>query len=169
MIQELVEKTDAKMVLTQNATEHQAYPRTYAAAVQTQIPTAHAMVVSKGETSDKQILIQKDPNTTDNALDNLTERDLVTKANTAIDLMGIEATDAPTGIVFVGVKKLRNSNVLYQFNTKDAAIWFNQPGVQHAFLTKYRGTSNIENKLFYIVAEFVPTTFNVEQNQHMHT
>jgi hypothetical protein len=129
-------------------------------AVQNQIPTAHATVVSNGETSDKQILIQKDPNTTDNALDSLTERDLVTKANTAIDLMGIEAADAPTGTAFVGAKKLRNGNILYHFNMRDAAIWFNQSGVQQAFLAKYGGTSNIKNKLFYVVAEFVPTMFN---------
>ena len=105
MTQELVEKTDAKMAPTQNTTEHQAYPGTYAVAAQTQVPTVHAAVVSKGETSNKQILIQKDPNTTDNVLDNLTERDLIMKANTAIDLMGIEATDAPTSIAFIRAKK----------------------------------------------------------------
>ena len=34
---------------------------------------------------------------------------------------------------------------------------------------KYRGTSNIKNKLFYIVAEFVPTTFNAgTKSAHAH-
>ena len=83
--------------------------------------------------------------------------------------MGIEATDAPTGIVFIGAKKLWNGNVLYQFNTRDAAIWFNQPGVQQAFLTKYGAMSNIKNKLFYIIAEFVPTMFNAgTKSAHAH-
>lgn len=40
--------------------------------------------VAKGNTADRQILIQKDQNTTDNELDNLTEKDLVMKVNTVL-------------------------------------------------------------------------------------
>jgi hypothetical protein len=48
-------------------------------------------VITRGHTMDKQILIQKDKNVTDNTLDNLTEKDLVAKANTALDLMGMSS------------------------------------------------------------------------------
>ena len=83
--------------------------------------------------------------------------------------MGIEVANALTGTAFVGEKKLRNGNVLYQFNMRDAAIWFNQPRVQQAFLAKYGGMSNIKNKLFYVVAEFVTTMFNTgAKSAHAH-
>jgi len=47
------------------------------------------------EQADKQILIQKDKNATDNVLDSLSEKDLITKANTALNLMGMAGSDRP--------------------------------------------------------------------------
>ena len=87
-MQELVKKSEAKIATTQILTEPQVYPKNYAMAIQNHVPTAHTTVVSKGETSNKQILIQKEPSATDNTLDSLTERDLITKANTAIASWG---------------------------------------------------------------------------------
>ena len=105
-------------------------------------------------------MIQKDPNATDNALESLTEKDLVAKANTTLDLMGMAAANKPPCMVFVGAKKLKNGNVLYQLNSMDAGYWIQQQEVQKAFMANYRGTSNIQNKLHYVIAEFVPTTFD---------
>jgi hypothetical protein len=105
-------------------------------------------------------MIQKDPDATDNALENLTEKDLVVKANTTLNLMGIEATDKPPGIAFIGAKKLRNGNILYQLNSTDAGHWLKHTDVQKAFMANYGGTSNIQNKLHYVIAEFVHTMFN---------
>jgi hypothetical protein len=142
--------------LTQN--HHQP---TYATITQQQDPPAHAAsVITRGEITDKQILIQKDPNTTNNTLESLSEKDLVAKANTTLDLMGIEAADKPPGMTFVGAKKLHNGNVLYQLNSRDAANWMKELEVQTAFMVNYGGTANIRNKLFYVLAEFVPTTFD---------
>jgi gas vesicle protein len=137
---------------------HQA--TTYASITQQQIPPTHASVITRGEITDKQILIQKDPKATDNVLESLTEKDLVAKANTALDLMGIEAADKPPETTFVGARKLCNGNILYQLNNRDAAIWLKQTDVQNAFIANYGGTSNIRNKLYYVLAEFVPTTFD---------
>ena len=73
------------------------------------------------EQADKQILIQKDKNATDNVLDSLSEKDLITKANTALNLMGMAGSDRPWHTAFIGAKKLCNGSVLYQMNTKEAA------------------------------------------------
>ncbi|KAF8224000.1 hypothetical protein L208DRAFT_1313982, partial [Tricholoma matsutake] len=35
------------------------------------------------------------------------------------------------------------------------------PDVQKVFTTHYGGMSNIQNRLFYMLVEFVPTTFKV--------
>ena len=68
--------------------------------------------------------------------------------------------DKPPGIAFVGAKKLKNGNVLYQLNSMKAGYWIKQPNVQKAFIANYGGTSNIQNKLHYIIAEFIPATFD---------
>jgi uncharacterized membrane-anchored protein YhcB (DUF1043 family) len=118
---------------------------TYATITQQNMPTALATVVTRGETTDKQMLIQTDLNNANNTLNSLTEKELVTKANTALDLMGIEATNRPTDTSFIGAKKLRNSNILYQLNTQDAENWFKQPDVKCVFTAKFDRTSNIQS------------------------
>ena len=154
--QELTEKT------TEKTAEQENRPSTYAAAaaVQYQPHPIHEEIITRGQTADKQILIQKDKNTTENALDSLMEKDLVAKVNTALDLMGIEGLDKPRHTTFIGAKKLRNGNILYQMNTKESANWLRLADVQKAFMAHFDGTSNMRNKLHYVIAEFVPTTFD---------
>lgn len=158
----LMEKTaeNANTITEKSLTQNHQQP-TYATITQQQDPPAHTVsVITRGEITNKQILIQKDPNTTNNTLESLSEKDLVAKANMTLDLMGIEAADKPPGTTFVGAKKLRNGNVLYQLNSKDAADWMKELEVQTAFMVNYGGTANIWNKLFYVIAEFVLTTFD---------
>jgi hypothetical protein len=120
-MQELMEKT-----IGNNTTAHHvtALPSpqnaTYTSIIQQHMPMALATVVMRGEMTDKQMLIQIDLNNTDNTLKDLTEKELVAKANTALDLMGIEATDHPAHTAIIGAKKLQNSNILYQLNTQEA-------------------------------------------------
>jgi len=45
-------------------------------------------------------------------------------------------------------------------NTKEAANWIKLVDIQKAFMAHFDGTSNMHNKLYYVIAEFVPTTFN---------
>jgi len=101
---ELTEKT-AETTNKVTIADSQA-PATYTMIAQQQAHPDHAEIIAKGNNADKQILIQKDRNATDNALDNLTKKDLVTKANTALDLMGWEGMDKPWHTTFIGVKKL---------------------------------------------------------------
>ena len=82
--------------------------------------------------------------------------------------MGIEAEDKPLGTAFVGAKKLKNRSVLYQLSTRDAANWLKQNEVRKSFMANYGGTSNMCNKLYYVIAEFVPTTFEAGSS-YVHT
>jgi hypothetical protein len=162
--QELVEKTTelTNKVITDQMSKPQVM--TYAAATQQEAHTDHAEVITRGHTTDKQILMQKDKNVADNMLDSLMEKDLVVKANTMLDLMGMADMVKPRHTSFVGARKLRNGNILYQLNSKDAAAWLWAPEVQKAFLGKYGGTSNIRNKLYYVIAEFIPVTFDTRSS-----
>jgi hypothetical protein len=122
---EIVDKTTENPNFTMTCSEPTSQPRTYATATASQQDPHpdHAEVITRGYITDKQILIQKDKNATENMLDSRTEKDLVVKANTALDLMGISGMDKPQQTAFIGAKKLRNSNVLYQLNTEEAAAW----------------------------------------------
>jgi hypothetical protein len=73
--------------------------------------------------------------------------------------MDTAALEMPPGVAFVGARKLRNGNVSYQLNSHDAGNWLSQTDVQKAFIASYGGSSNIQSKLLYIIAEFVPVTF----------
>ena len=161
--QELTEKASEsanKAAIETTAPPLANQPFTYATAAQQELHADHAEVITRGNTADKQILIQKDKNATDNVLDSLSEKDLVAKANTALDLMGMAGLDRPRHATFIGAKKLRNGSVLYQMNTKEAAAWLRALDVQKAFMDNYGGTSNMRNKLHYIIAEFVPVSFD---------
>jgi hypothetical protein len=102
--QDLVEKSTENTGHTVSDNTYQ--PRTYTSVAHQQVPPAHESVITCGEITAKQILIQKDPNSADNALETLTEKELVAKANTTLDLMGLEAADKPQDTTFVGAKKL---------------------------------------------------------------
>jgi hypothetical protein len=169
--QELTDRTSEKVSDPGNQTNYEQgiahYLKSYASAAKQQVPPAHAAIIAKGEQTAKQILIQKDPKATDNALSDLTEKELVVKANTTLELMDTEALEMPPGAAFVGAKKLRNGNVLYQLNTNDAGNWIKSEDVQKAFMASYGGTASMQNKLHYVVAEFVPVTF-IADSSFMH-
>jgi len=164
--QELTEKAVATTNTTMSVPTET--PITYAAATQQHIHPDCTTIIAKGQNMAKQILIQKDQNITDNALESLTEKDLVMKANMALDLMGYKSLNRPHQTMFIRAKKLRNGSITYQLNSEEAAIWLQSPDVQKSFMAHFRGTSNIRNKLYYRIAEFVPTTFDMGSS-FMHT
>ena len=140
--QELTEKTTETTIAAPVLAQVQA-PITYAAVAQ---QSAHAEVIARGAVADKQILVQRNKNGTgsaDNALPDLTEKELVTKANTALDPMGWEGLDKPRHTAFIAARKLRNGDILYQVNETMAAEWLRQKDVQEAFMKFYDGTSTI--------------------------
>ena len=106
-MQELMEINTEKTNAPTTAPDFTYQLMTYANVIQQHVPPAHESVVARGELTVKQIMIQKDPRATDNVLESLTEKDLVAKANTTLDLMGIEAADKPLETAFIGAKKAK--------------------------------------------------------------
>jgi hypothetical protein len=164
--QELTEKMANPGTQTSNGIDH--YLKTYANVTKQQVPPVHEAIIAKGEQTAKQILIQRDLKSADNTLGDLTEKELVTKTNTTLELMDTDSLEMPPGVAFVGAKKLRNGNVLYQLNTNDAGNWIKMEDVQKAFMDNYGGTASMQNKLHYVIAEFVPVTF-IENSSFMLT
>ena len=46
-------------------------------------------------------------------------------------------------------------------------MWISKEDVQKVFMENYRGTAKLQNKLHYVIAEFVPVTF-IENSSFMH-
>ncbi|KAF8809754.1 hypothetical protein BYT27DRAFT_7016752, partial [Phlegmacium glaucopus] len=156
--------TQVLLELSEKTTELTAIPPTtawsYAEIAQSQqIPNIHLAVITCGQSNDWKLLMQRNARNMDSAMDKLTEKELVVKANTALKLMEDDLAEKPSNIKFIGVKIMKNSNILYQLTIKEAADWLRQPEIQTQFESHYDRTSNIKSQLFHIIVEFVPTTF----------
>ena len=127
---------------------------------QQQPPPTHVAAVARGQTKEQQILIEKAPDADTNGLSDLSEKELVAKANMTRHLMGMEAGDAPPNTVFVGAQKLRNGGVLLQLNSVAAADWLRQSKVMKSFLSHLGGTSVLKMRLLNTVMEYIPVSFD---------
>jgi len=104
--------------------------------------------------------VLKDPAVTTDLSDTLSERELTEKANVALQLMEIQALDAPPETSFVGVQRLRSGNIMFTLNSKEAADWLRDRERREAFMRHYGGSYQIKSKLSYLLVEFTPTSFD---------
>ena len=81
------------------------------------------------------------------------------EADTTLEIMDCQDKYKPAETHFVAAKKLRNGNILCQLNSIEAGKWIRNKEVQEAFLSSFRVTTSVKCQTFYIVAEFMPTTF----------
>ena len=146
---------------------NQPTPATYTAILQTATNPEHVDVIARGLNADKQLLIIVDKTLPNTPLTDLTEKDLVTKANMALELMDDPSTNKPMLVSFITAKKLCNSNILFQLNSIQATMWLQNTDVQKEILLTYSSNANIRNKLYHIISEFVPISFDVSTN-HSH-
>jgi Zinc knuckle len=135
---------------------------TFASIVRTttQIPSEHAAPIAKGNTLDKQIVVRRLPDTQDDPLVNLSEKELVEKATLALDLMGIQAADKPNGMAFVGARRTQSGTIIYTLNSTQAANYLKSKEVMRAFMAQFGGTSTGSSRTYQVVAEHVPTSFD---------
>ena len=94
----------------------------------------------------------------------LTEKQLVEKANVALDLMGLQAEDKPVGTQFVGVSKLNGAGgVMYELDSEEAAKWLKENSVMKAFIVKMGSTADYRAQTYEVVVDWVPMTLDVSQ------
>ncbi|KAF8227499.1 hypothetical protein L208DRAFT_1379717 [Tricholoma matsutake] len=94
----------------------------------------------------------------------LTEKQLVEKANVALDLMGLQAEDKPEGTWFMGVSKLNGvGGVMYEMDSEEAAEWLKGGEVMKAFIAKMGSTADYRAQTYEVVVDWVLTTLNMGQ------
>jgi hypothetical protein len=129
---------------------------TYAAITRVQVAPQHDEVIARTHSREKQVLIDDTGSTTEN----MTERELVAKANMTIELMVTQAADKPEGEkLFLSAKRLARGGVLYLMVSTEAARWMRQSDVKRAFEEKYGGQAQIKDRGYNIILEYVPITF----------
>jgi len=106
------------------------------------------------------VLIDKDPVATTNNLDALTEKELVSKANEALEKMDNSGKLRLESTRMTGAKKLRNSGVTYELCSMEAAKWLR--GVRTAFMANFGGTSIVKDRGVSVIVEYVLILHNPE-------
>jgi hypothetical protein len=87
-------------------------------------PPMHAVVIARGEMQKRRVRLVKAAGLEGDGMAELTEKQLVEKANVALDLMGLQAEDRLEGTRFVGVSKLNGAGgVMYEMDSEEAAEW----------------------------------------------
>ena len=107
-------------------------PRSYAAATQ-HLPHTHNKGVANEREKTKRITIcgtKEQPL----GVEDLSEEVLLTKANTAIDIMRQRDPDIPEDIRFMAARKDRNGNVTYELDSPAAVWWLSSPLASQDFL-----------------------------------
>lgn len=136
-------------------------PKSYVAAAQMHLPPTHPETLARNTNRKRQILIDKNPGSEFN-VQNLTEKELVVKANLAIDNMNPELQI--TGVQFLGAKKLLNGGVVYEMSCDEMAEWIKMPEVRKEFESCFGGVASIKDRNSPIFVEYIPVAFNPEND-----
>ena len=131
--------------------------QTYARVASKTIPPKHMEAITRGNMLKRRFLIgSKD----DKALADLSKKELISKANTTLDIMESAALGSPEGIRFVGVDVLRSGTVAYHLNNLEAARRIQKEENAKIFMSHFGGASLAKPMLIHTLVEFVPLTFD---------
>ena len=107
-----------------------------------------------------QILIDKNPNTQNHAIANLSEADILIKANHVIRNIPLPENDGPLPKV-TRIKKLPSRAFFLEMDSKISTDLLKQTTLAANFIKNFRNTSIIKTNNYLIIVEFTPTTFNL--------
>ena len=110
--------------------------QTYTDRVKNKVPPTHATAVVRVENQKRKIRLIKAMGMTGEGTNNMTEKQLVEKANMTLGLMVAGKENRPVGAKFVGANKERGlGGVSYEMNTEEAAGWLKEKTMMADFLS----------------------------------
>ena len=135
----------------------------YTSRVKKGIPLTHSLAVARAETQKKKIRLIKAPGMVGEGLSELTEKQLVEKANLALGMMIEGEESRPATVKFVGVSKERGlRRVTYKMTTVEAVNWLKEKINMADFLANMGSTTDYKEQTFKVVIDWVPASFEVE-------
>ncbi|KAG1879041.1 hypothetical protein F4604DRAFT_1998595 [Suillus subluteus] len=135
-------------------------PCSYAVATKMGIPTPLTKLLSRSEAQARQILIDRRSLQSNNDLKELTEVQLVTKAELALELMSKARTKLLENISILSARKLPHGGILYEFNAPTSAEWINIPANRSNFLNHFGTDIIIKECAYHLLLENVPISFD---------
>ncbi|KAF8231878.1 hypothetical protein L208DRAFT_1274819 [Tricholoma matsutake] len=138
---------------------------TYVDMAKKMVPPMHADMIVRGEMQKQWVQLVKPAGLKVDGVVELTEKQLVEKANVALDLMGLQAEDKPDGTRFVGATKLRGAagGAMYEMNSEEVVDWLKEGDVMKAFIAKMGSTADYKAQTYEVVMDWVPVTFDPQQ------
>jgi gas vesicle protein len=137
-------------------------PRSYAAVVKTNVPPLLTKALAKSEAQSRQILIDRRSPLYANSLKDLTEAQLVAKANMAIELItkgNEDSEDTTKKIAFLSARRLPHGGILYELDSAESAQWFSNPANKSKFLEHFGVEVVIKERSFHVLVENIPISF----------
>jgi len=159
VIQKAGEHRNFSPVFAEPRNPHPGFPApalSYAAALSSQLPLSHPHTLACSCTRDRQTLIDKDPFSANNGLEALTEKELVAKANEAIELMKAQSDDDGVDATVLGAKRIGNGGIVYELNSDQAAKWVRHE--RDAFEKNFGGSSIIKDRISAVIIKNVPVS-----------
>ena len=133
-------------------------PTIYADALKYGTPALHAEVLAQSEAETRQVTIKCETND----LYNLSEQELVLKANIVIENIAEEEDASPPGTRFLSARKKKGMKICLELNAQESGEWLSKKPNQQAFLQHFGVNASLVPKTYKAVVEFVPVTLNAD-------
>jgi hypothetical protein len=114
---------------------------------------------AKAMADERNIILDIDNDATE-AVAKLSEQELVDRATSAIERMGIEASDKPETFAFVAASKLAHGGIRYRLADRASTEWIKKPDVRVAFAAAFGGGGGLKDKTYTVIAEYASTQFD---------
>jgi hypothetical protein len=104
--------------------------------------------------------MRRDPAAETDCFEGLTEKELILKAQIAVQLLQSEELDTLDEVDFVHAKKTAGGGVILVLKTEEAADWLRSELVMTRFAKELGGLVTAGAALCMVIAEYVPVTFD---------
>ncbi|KIK76606.1 hypothetical protein PAXRUDRAFT_18080 [Paxillus rubicundulus Ve08.2h10] len=132
---------------------------TYAATTKINIPRIHAGVLAKSEAANQLVIIKSSSPSTQE----LSEKELIAKANMVISLLKDSGTETPDDILFLSARKLRSGAISFELDSAESANWLKGYSRRQEFLSNFDVNAFFIDKTYHLVAEFVPISLTTTE------
>jgi hypothetical protein len=125
-------------------------------------PAEHIDAIARTELTRRQVIMRRDPAASSDAFAELTEKELVTKAQLAVQLLAGTDLEIPDNIDFLHARRTAGGGVVLVMKTEEAAEWLRSEKVMPRFARELGGMTTAAPTLCMVIAEYVPVAFNPE-------
>ena len=140
-------------------------PKTYADSVRNNIPPPHIVAVVRAIAQKRKIRLVKVIGMVGEGMVELSEKQLVEKANMVLVLMAEGEERRPIEVRFVGANKERGSGgVTYELNSEEVAEWLRGRTTMLDFLMKMGSMADFKEQTYEVVIDWISTLLEIDQH-----